>query len=479
MQQVRTFVSTVTTLLSTPRILAAIYFFCALTAVSLLALLIPPFENADEFNHFSRADQILSGTLIARRTNSVPPQSGGVVDLGINRLDAVYGVVRFHPDVKVSAEMTARGAAIRMGERGFQPFSNTTIYSPLLYAPSVAGLAAARIFHVGRVTRALEMSRLANGLVCVSLATLAIVLAGSAAAFVTVVLSLPMTLSLFSAVSQDGLMICASALTACCLLRILSSVGPACAEWRTQLSLFAGLTVMSLGRPAYAPLLLAPLLLWPAVPEGRSRRRVLWFCAASIGVIGLWSVIVRVFVIVPLWGQASPGLQLRNLLHHPGLIPQLTVAALTDHQGMGGMPFWKEMVGVLGWGDTQLPEWFYSLSLIAAGAACLTSCRPLPAVRPAGVLWQSGLAVLLAGSVTLIFLLEYLTFTPVGQTYIVGVQGRYFLPLLAFLPLLLPAGQRFVLPQPARNTITALVPVCMIVSIIVTLHAVLVRFYVI
>ncbi|GBR04806.1 DUF2142 domain-containing protein [Acetobacter oeni] len=454
-----------------PRTLALLYFCCALIAISLLTLIVPPFENSDEFNHFSREDQILSGTLIARRTGS-PPQSGGVVDLGINRLDAIYGVIRGHPEMKVTPDMAARGAAIRMGERGFQPFSNTTIYSPLLYIPGAAGLAAARLMHVN-VARALELSRFTNGLTCIVLASLAIALAGGGAAFLTVVLSLPMTLSLFASVSQDGLIICAAALATCGLLRALNTAGSSLrAGWQTPAALFAALTLMSLGRPAYAPLLLAPLLLATTA----TRRRLMWFCAASVGLIGLWSVIVRAFVLVPLWAASSPGRQLSNLLHHPLLLPRLVIAAFSDHQGMEGLPFRDEMTGVLGWLDTPLPGWFYDFALVALAGTLIIAAQPRGAT-PVTPFRRVGNAILPAGAVALIFLLEYLTFTPVGEAFIVGVQGRYFLPLLPFL--LLPLWrQQYVPPQTVRTAITCLVPFWLVIASVTCLHTVLVRYYV-
>jgi uncharacterized membrane protein len=43
-----------------------------------------------------------------------------------------------------------------------------------------------------------------------------------------------------------------------------------------------------------------------------------------------------------------------------------------------------------------------------------------------------------SAAIFLTFLLEYLTWTPVGFSFVEGVQGRYFLPVAMVLPLALP-----------------------------------------
>jgi hypothetical protein len=53
-------------------------------------------------------------------------------------------------------------------------------------------------------------------------------------------------------------------------------------------------------------------------------------------------------------------------------------------------------------------------------------------------------AVAMAGSAELIFLTQYMTWTPVGAARVDGVQGRYFIPMLPILLLLL--GRWQILP---------------------------------
>jgi uncharacterized membrane protein len=72
--------------------------------------------------------------------------------------------------------------------------------------------------------------------------------------------------------------------------------------------------------------------------------------------------------------------------------------------------------------------------LVLAMLATLPRARAaLPFARQ-GIVFAAVLA-----SVGLIFLLEYLTWTPLGSPVVEGVQGRYFMPLAVILPAYLPA----------------------------------------
>ena len=100
--------------------------------------------------------------------------------------------------------------------------------------------------------------------------------------------------------------------------------------------------------------------------------------------------------------------------------------------------------------------------LLASGSVA----TPLPRIRRAS-------AALLVGAAALsIFVLQYLSWSPIGGRTIEGVQGRYFLPLVPFLGLVLPRG-RIRLPS------WALVALCAYpaLSIVVTLRAIVFRYY--
>jgi hypothetical protein len=97
------------------------------------------------------------------------------------------------------------------------------------------------------------------------------------------------------------------------------------------------------------------------------------------------------------------------------------------------------VVGVLGTLDVLLPTWLYDLWFWALAAVGLASLTASPHQAPAWPLWAGLLGVLcIAATVFTVIDGAYLSFTPIGATSVRGVQGRYALPLLPLIGLVLP-----------------------------------------
>jgi hypothetical protein len=131
--------------------------------------------------------------------------------------------------------------------------------------------------------------------------------------------------------------------------------------------------------------------------------------------------------------SAIPGAQITVILHHP-----LRIALLPVTDGGRALPFlWQQIIGVLGQLSLRLPKLLYTLwSLaIASGLAGLAASPPGRGPR-----WFTALAAAVAvlGSIELIFVALYLTWTPVGMDRVDGIQGRYFIPLLPALLFAMP-----------------------------------------
>lgn len=435
------------------RLLAALFCVYAAVAVPAVALLMPPFQAADELNHAERADQIASGGLVATRYGG-DTTSGGTVDLGLARLAAPFDGIRFQPENKETRAMADQAASVGWGNRGVSSFPNTAIYPPFLYLPAALGLRLGRGVGVSML-HGLLLARLLQATASIVVAATAIALSGGFAPLLFALCCLPMTLSLFGSVSQDGPMIATAALASMLLARPgVSGRGfvPGC----------IALALVAMARPAYLPLCLLPLLL-PALPL---RARLAGAGGTIAAVLG-WTVLAgRVTLFRPSAAQVAG--QLHALSLHPGIWTMLVRSTLRV-QWHEGCPYCRQFIGVLGWLDTPLPDPYYALTALVLLAALLSSAAvatPVPGINRAGA------ALLIGSAVVAVFALQYLSWSPIGGGTIEGVQGRYFLPLLPFLALTLPHGR-------PRSPSWAFAALCFYpaLSIVVTLRAIVFRYY--
>lgn len=399
-----------------------------------LALVLPAFQSPDEFEHFLRATQVAHGGIVGtkRQDNS----AGGFVDKSLVELQLTLG----DPARKASLEIadTWRWSS----DRAFSIFTNTVLYPPVFYLPAAAAIAAGRVLDLSILTT-LTMSRLATGFAAIVVSVLALRRAKTTRYWLCAVLSLPVTLSLFAACTQDALIIASAAW-------LVASLEP---EVNKSPSLALPALVMGLlisARPPYLPLV---LLLPLASPEARLRQKfagVLPSIAAASTVVALWILFGAAPVKVQLTDNPAIdiGGQVQRLLSEPWLFPLALVNTLSNQ----GSLFIQQIIGVLGALEVYFPRWFYGLAWLAIATVLVDLLGHEASYRlHRGILLLAtftGCFVLIAGSL-------YLSWTPIGDLEIQGIQGRYLVaPLLA---LALMGGTRG--PQRASTVKSLLAPV--------------------
>ncbi len=432
-----------------PRVLGAAYLVLGLVAVLMLARLTPPFQNPDELAHVLRAEQVEQGGLLGRRfADEGRPAAGGFLDGGSLSVYAVFEPLVFQPQVRATAEMFGRADTVRWGgKRWWQAFDNTAVYPPFLYLPAAAGLAAGRVGGM-TVVRTLHLARLCGGLAAVAVGSAAVALAGGAAPLLFCLLSLPMALSLMAAVSQDAMLLAVAGLAAALLVRLRGAPAPAPAPagagagaWATGAAFGAMcvcLALVGMARPVYLPAAVLPLL---AGAVGRWARVA--GAALVAGCVLAWAVAAAHWALVngSEGGLADPAAQAAWLWAEPGRAWQVAVRTVEVH----GAALAEGFVGRLGWLDLALPAWVRGVAWASLLVGALASAAPV-----AGRGWRGGAGRAVAVGVALassgaVFAVQYLTWTPVGLGVVMGVQGRYFLPVALLLGTALPG--RAVLPR--------------------------------
>ncbi len=452
------------------RLLALAFLLYGLTAVGLLAVCIPPFQNPDELNHFRRAEQVANGRLLAMRfpvaaaDGSPDVTAGGWADAAVEWAHAPFSALPFHPERRATAAMWAPGVKWH-GPPMLAAFGNTAAYPPLFYVPAALGVLAGRATRAS-VVQTLVASRLLTGLVAVLIAAAGIAAAGAAAVWLFALLTLPMSLELLGACSQDALVLAAAAVAGTLALLLLRAPGEAVRA--RGLGLAAALILLAMARPPYALLGLVPLGL-----GGVARRRRLLLAAAPLAGAALWGGVSALTAYTNIGDRfgTDPGAQLLRLWHHPARVLGLAAQTLAVNGGW----YLEQFVGLLGYLDTKLPGPYHRAALVVLGLAALASMlRP----REAGAgRWTRPLvaaAVLLAAAGT--FFGIYVTWTAVGRPIVDGVQGRYFLPLALAGVAGLPALGALPLAWP-RRMLVAVIMLFPPVTLAVTMQAIVARYY--
>ena len=455
---------------TTARRLAVAFVLYGLVAVTFLGIDVPPFQNPDEITHFMRAAQVAEGGLIGNRfpfSQAGHPTfitSGGLGDPAMAWAFFPFDPVRFHPEIRATRSMWEP----RIHWSGTQVplvFPNSAIDPPLFYVPAAIGVLAGRISRM-TVVQTLITSRLLTGAASVAIAAVAIACAGGASVWLFAIMTLPMSLSVISSVTQDALMLSCAALAAALLVRALR--WPADRPRKVLAGLVATLILVGTARVPNGGLSVLPL----GLTKLRWRTRLLSAAIAAGGVLA-WAGLTSAVALVNFgdWQGADPTAQAARLLAHPLLIPPLAWNTLVHYWP----DYLETFIGKLGWLDTPLPPVYHTAAQVMLGVAAVAATLGLRGER----ISAGSRLVIVAGvllSAAGVFVAQYLTSTEVGHGIVDSVQGRHFLPLALPLAALLPAlgNTRW---ARLHNPLVLVVAAFPLVSLAVVMRVVMLRYY--
>lgn len=381
-------------------------------------ILTGPFRSPDERNHFLRSYEVSEFRLYPFRISGGYP--GDNLPSSLSRLSEALGDHADH-HIQPAQINQARSLALVPEEREFAEFS-TAVYSPLAYVPSAVSIVAGRALGAGPLALVC-FARCGNLLVGAWLIALAMSYAGFARSAALIVALFPMTLAQVASVSADAMSYGISFLWIAMVLAIAvdRKVG---VSWKRIAVLVCLSLALSQLRPPYPLLGLLVFL----IPVRRFGGKVFFLVCAAIIAGSLLPAVA--------WNAASAGLYVKPLVEQ-NIEPAGQVKWVTKNPGpflhrlkqdlkMRGLEYWEQLVGRLGWLNIRLPSWIIAGFAAALAVSLFLSPRDSPSPR----WWQRvALAVaILSGALAIEFML-YLTFNPVGSVFILGVQGRYFIPL--------------------------------------------------
>ncbi|RYD25888.1 MAG: DUF2142 domain-containing protein [Lysobacteraceae bacterium] len=411
----------------------SVYLLLCAPLILALIYLLPPFQAPDEAAHFYRAVQISHGQVapaLAPRTYRAG--AGGMVDQSAYALvDAYCGIPNWscaRQDRPALSDLVS--SASGQGDRRIVPFSNTVVYLPVAHAVPALAIALARAVGLPPLGW-LYAGRLANGLFTLTISWLALYLlrTKNAAILVFAVATLPMVSSIVPTLCADSPVIGCSLLLLALCVRLVE--GAPVTRWFGAL-LLVTVVYASAAKLAYLPLAVMPLA--SALAGKRSPTVVIGtglVALAAIAVTLLWSSSIRgyVFPISPDL-RVDPKGQIAFVLGHPIRF----IVAIVNSIVLETPNNLKTIIGRKLSDQKVLLPWI----IVLVSAATLALAAATAGTRMTKIPIRIATFLLVAACAGATFAFLYIQNSPVGGLRVDGYQGRYLIPLIPFVALLLP-----------------------------------------
>jgi uncharacterized membrane protein len=396
----------------------------------LFLIITPPFQTPDETVHFLRAYQVSEGNFVVDQIGNksyggnLPKSIGSTVDL-----TAEHPVLQFAANAKYNWYNTSRATSIRLNpsDKTTYDFSATAQYPPTDYAPQAIGIFIGRLFSAPPVVLdyLARLMNLVTWIVVFALVIRFLPIKKWAAVFIGL---LPTALFEAISVSTDVVTIGSSALFIALVLRFIWQKHKIT---RQQLVLLLAVgAVMALSKQVMSLFLLFALAI-PAKQFINKRQANLMkalIVALPVLVFMAWFLVVHKISLTATnaANNQDPVAQMKFILKNPWSF--INVMWNTYFFSWGDTAT-RSVIGDFGWVDAPL-----SLGIVVVGYIGLFLMLTLDTSKKF-VAWLTRpqkrlLALILLAYWLAVSAALYVYYSPVGFKIIVGLQGRYFLPML-------------------------------------------------
>ncbi|WP_411343916.1 DUF2142 domain-containing protein [Paenibacillus sp. WLX1005] len=410
----------------------------------LCVFITPPFQMADEDSHFKRAFTVANLDLVPQANDH--GEVGFYLPQAIVDFEANYRYMKADIAQKFDYKKyyTAISTPVNYTPVAFSQFS-TVETNPLLYVPQAIAMfffkAIIYIFSLGKGELLTPLSymyagRIGNLIFFIFCAYTGMKLIPFYKRVFFLLACMPMTIGLVSSTSYDGMVIGISLLFIGLVLNIAFNLNIQKVSLKQIIMLCVLSFILIELKQVYFPLVLLFLLI-PKNKFVNFKKQLIYFGAILLsGIVsyGLWSIIGQIHGKFDNNGNSSE--QLSFILSHP--IQYIGILFRTFYE----LSFFytNSFIGNLGWLDTNFPPVFiylYCLFIIvfalfdSHSAIKLTMQHKLITI------------VVFLASIVLIETGLYLTWTSIpeiggiGYPTVSGVQGRYFIPIMLLLMLVL------------------------------------------
>jgi uncharacterized membrane protein len=450
--------------------------FCivALLFGSLFVFVVPPFQVADEFNHFYRAWQVSDGIFVGIRTTD--NRLGGDLPVAVAKITQPFRSLPFHFENQIKSNTIFYNLSVPLDEnnRQFTDFANTAIYAPTAYLPQAVAISIGKFLGIGPLS-IFYFSRFLTLLFWLSMVYAALkILPIQRNLFVGLAL-LPSSLFINASASGDVVTnACSFLFIALCLKMMVEKK-----RLSKQINLFyLGLVfltslIMSLNKLAYFPLVFLFLLIKKEHVNGLKNKMGLAtaLIVSNLVTIIFWSKTIQSIYLKfedynptfrvgqQLNENVDPSVQLQFIIHNPLFFSKIATFSL-----LKTLPHTLiHYVGKFGWEKNYLPLWlivFIILLLIVQAVLPSINLRKIPSIflrfgsepslrKPKGgflrrsqgpLSIKTKFALLGIGILTTYSFVAamYGIWCPVGSDFIENLGGKYFIPIYPLFFLALP-----------------------------------------
>ncbi|MGH1328486.1 DUF2142 domain-containing protein [Bacillus wiedmannii] len=393
---------------------------------SFFAVYTPIHQTSDEWVHFLKSQDVAQG-------NFITPKHEGNVGYFVSQkiLDTYLHPVPRNEKINPDVVDYVKQFSIRPDMKNQQLFESqatTAVYTVIPYIPQAIGIKLAMIADTN-IWTANILGRLVNLLAFVMMSAYALYKMPIMRRTFMFFMLAPIIMFHAASLSADAVLMGSSFIFIALVMRLWFNEDFKKSEF---VAMAVSGIVMTLCKFTYWPLLL--LMLCTRVSKYGMKKNYWLFNIGITGAAGLlvagWNIFVMKYVGDGLnSGNVSATGQISYMLNHPLEALKVFIRSF-DH----GLDEWFEMYNTFGFLSTPLKGILYLYPIVFVLIAIMDQKEGIPKLD-----WMKkwGLRFCSISVILLVMLSIYMTWTTVGFPYVVGIQGRYFIPIIPLILLLI------------------------------------------
>lgn len=397
------------------------FLIVAIVIGALFMIILPPGQSPDEITHFRRAYSIARGELIA--TNEVN-DAGAIGSLIPKNTDFLTKGPEHGTYNMLSGELFREN-----DELSAQPYTSAALYNFVCYLPQSLAALVGRVLHMSVLATAYLMD-IFNFIVWLVLVYCAIKIIPKFKSIVMFIALLPITMQEATSVSPDALTIGLSLFFVAYVMKLAYGAKKIIGK-KDYVFLSVSALIIGFCKIVYLPLVFLMILIRYDRFGSKKRKWIFLGCLfVAVLILNLvWLMISSRYLLEYRPGVDSGG-QLVGILTNP--VRYLMVMFRTIN--VSGQGWANNLLGTtLGYFNFHLP---YAIFLMSYTLVVLLFAQRDETLKMK-VFDKVVCALVFLVIVGAIFTSLYIQWTAVGAEVIDGIQGRYFLPIILLLPLIL------------------------------------------